>query len=353
MFRDNTVFIIGAGASHEFDFPVGGKLMEIIKSKSRFRFEYSLTEGDRQLYNWMTQRFPREEDRNPRLLALAEINRAIDSAGSIDEFIARNQHDPLIAEMGKVQIAYAIATAEAQSKVMQEGKEHDRKMNWGALSNTWIDRFAYAIFNGVKTTEVQSVGNNITIICFNYDRCIEFYLAHAIERAYMNVTLDQALEIVNGMNIIHPYGTLGQLPTNRTGHSNNHVPFGAQLTQDQVWHMSENILTFSESLRDAEIRARIDDAMLEAENLVFMGFSFARQNMDLLGVSHHVIDGKRPMRNAYATGFGFRQQVVGSIKRNIKNIYADNTLRDDNKIQIDLDLKCAEFMNTHLMNLME
>lgn len=351
MFRDDTVFIIGAGASHEFDFPVGSALMDIIRDKSRFRFDHTISEGDRHLFHWLQQRYPSTDDQNDRLLALGEINRAIDSAGSIDEFIARNQHDPLIAEMGKIQIAYAIAKAEADSKVMKTGIEHDRTINWNALKNTWIDRFAYALFNGVRTTDVGTLGDNITIICFNYDRCIEFYLANAIHRAFKEVDLDHATEIVNAINIIHPYGTLGELPTKRTGHSAQHVAFGSQLTADRLWTMSENILTFSESLRDAEIKARIDRAIFEAERLVFLGFSFARQNMNLLASSQIDQDDFED-REAFATAFGFKQQVVGSLKRNISDLYATGTLSPE-RVHIDLDWKCNDFIHTHLLNLMQ
>lgn len=40
MFRDNTVFIIGAGASHEFGLPVGEALMKTIQINCRFRFDH-------------------------------------------------------------------------------------------------------------------------------------------------------------------------------------------------------------------------------------------------------------------------------------------------------------------------
>lgn len=67
------------------------------------------------------------------------------------------------------------------------------------------------LFDGVRNSDVDNVGSNITIICFNYDRCIEMYLEHAIVNAFRDVPADRARQIVARINIIHPYGSLGNL----------------------------------------------------------------------------------------------------------------------------------------------
>lgn len=118
----------------------------------------------------MFQAIQRRYDINARLQACAEIHRAIDFAYSIDEFIDRNNHDPYIAEAGKLQIAYAIAQAEGESKLAVNRANGKGELAWDNLDKTWLVPFTQALFGGVRTIDVESIDKNITIICFNYDR---------------------------------------------------------------------------------------------------------------------------------------------------------------------------------------
>ncbi|AYG66980.1 MULTISPECIES: hypothetical protein [unclassified Rhizobium] len=352
MFKDNTVFVIGAGASDEFNLPVGGKLLSTIKQNSRFRFDYGLKEGVREIYDAIRLRYEHQNDEiNARFEACAEIYRAIDSAGSIDSFIDRNNHVPHIAEVGKLQIAYAIAKAEGASKLAVSRDGSKRDLNWESLDKTWIATFARALFDGVRTTDVASLGNNITIICFNYDRCVEFYLIAAIERSFYKVSREQAYMIVNNMQIIHPYGTLGRLPQGLT--DRDYIPYGPDLDRLDLWKISESLVTWSESIRDAQQVDAIKAAITKARAIVFLGFAFANQNMRLLEAD---IPGGKPYHTkVYSTGYGVPTQVEGTLKEKIARLYSPQRVDEfmARYIQIEHGQKCVDFMNTHLLNLMQ
>lgn len=356
MFQDNTVFVIGAGASAEFGFPVGWELMNTIKSNSFFRFGHMEEDkGDRALLHAMKRKYRELDELNARLRACAEINRAIDSAKSIDSFIYRNSHDPLIAEMGKVQIAYALSKAERSSMLFINPSSRLREgLDWESIDKTWISQFAYAMFDGVRTTEVDTVGNNITVICFNYDRSIELYLAHAIQRSFQNVSLETAHEIVGRINIIHPYGVLGKLPISPGGYGKGFVRYGANTDEVDLWEMAETLLTFSESISDEEIVGRIKHAMINARNIVFMGFAFARQNMELLSAAGNEIPPFH--KKLYSTGFGIPKQVSDTVKTKIATLYSDRPIdhaRACEFITVEHDLKCKPFLDTHVINLIQ
>ncbi|AVA19966.1 hypothetical protein [Rhizobium sp. NXC24] len=351
MFKDNTVFVIGAGASDEFNLPVGWKLMNTIKQNSKFRFDYGLKEGVKEIHDAIVRRYENRNDEiNARFEACAEIYRAIDSAGSIDSFIDRNNHVPHIAEVGKLQIAYAIAKAEGASKLAVNRDRNRQDLNWEALDNAWIATFARALFDGVRTTDVDNIGSNITIICFNYDRCIEFYLIAAIERSFYKVSREQAYKIVSNMRIIHPYGTLGRLPQGLL--DRDYIPYGPDLDRLDLWRVSESLVTWSESIRDSQQVDAIKTAIAQARAIVFLGFAFANQNMRLLEAN--IPEGKSYYTKVYSTGYGVPTQVEGALKEKITKLYS---ARMDEfmarYIQIEHGQKCADFINTHLINLMQ
>lgn len=342
MFRDNTVFVIGAGASHEFDLPVGEALMRQIQTNSRFHFDYgSMKEGVDEIFRCVVNSYDGDNSAiNARFSAMAEIHRAIDHAGSIDEFINRHIDDEIIAEVGKLQIAYAISKAERYSKLAKIASKTERSSEPN-LSVTWIKPFTQMLFDGVRNGDVETLGNNITIICFNYDRCIEMYLEYAIVRTFRGVSFEAAREIVNRINIIHPYGSLGDLRLH---------PFGIEPTPERLRAMSEKIVTWSES-RASERRPKIQYAMKNASTVVFLGFAFAPQNMRLLTVENSLDADEREVET-FATAYGYNPVINDRLKAKILDLYSTNDFTVNyTRVHIQYDMKCTDFLRAHSMAL--
>lgn len=350
-FQDDTVFVVGAGASAEFGLPVGWKLLEQIRDSSRFQFQGSrASEGNRKIAQTVYGRYNLDSYQYRKAFeALEDIHLGVETAGSIDEYINRYSDNSLIAEMGKIQIAYAILLAEARSTMMlPEGIE---PMNWHPLENTWIAPFTRALFDGVRAKDVESIGNNISIICFNYDRCIEHYLEHALQRAYRDVDHAMARQIVSNINIIHPYGSLGSL---------DDLPFGFPVETANLYAVIENLITWSETVHDEQLIASIKQATRTAKNLVFLGFAFANQNMKLLDAGLTSI--KPYHTQVYATGKGLTDDVDSTLKSKIISTYSPGNgvnqysssgrleQRYDETIRIKYDMVCKEFMDKQLMN---
>lgn len=277
-FRENTTFVIGAGASAEFGLPVGWKLLEQIRDNCLFAFDPSIVgaKGNQKIFNAVLQKHCSDRPTLDRVFTtFRDIHKGVETAGSIDEYINRYSDDALIAELGKLQIAYAILFAETRSKMMpKKGKDADG-INWQAVDETWIVPFTRALFDGVRASEVETLGQNITIICFNYDRCIEHYLEYAIQRAYRDVDRPAARKIVNQMNIIHPYGSLGPL---------DRFSFGTPPEHADLYHITKNLITWSETVEDEELIDTMRQSIGSADNIVFLGFAFASQNMKLLAL---------------------------------------------------------------------
>jgi hypothetical protein len=343
MYEPQTVFVVGAGASAEFGLPVGWKLLEQIRDNSRFRFDHStLPKGNRKIFDTVYERYGKDAEATEKVfLAFVDINRGVETAGSIDEFINRYSDDGLIAELGKILIAHAIVDAEAKSKLVPgRGNEADG-INWSGVQETWISTFSRALFDGVRANDVETLGRDMTIVCFNYDRCIEHYLEHAIMRAYRQVERKQARQIVSNMNIIHPYGWLGHL---------NNLSFGTPLEHADLYHISDNLITWSETQEEQRQVAAIKEAIEQASNLVFLGFAFANQNMRLLDPDLPMA--KNDYTNVYATGYGLTDDVEEKLKNKITMLFGmdQSELTQPTYITIKYGMMCKEFMDKQLLN---
>lgn len=348
MLSQRTLLVLGAGASLDVGLPLGTGLAEAIADSSRVSRDRHrpLVALDGKLQDALEANYTGQPLLD-RLRALDRISASIHLARSIDNFIDQNEHDPLIEEMGKVQIARLISLAEASSSLFVNSHP-SRLPDLGAeqLRNTWYDHFCSFLFSGLRRANVADAGHKLAVISFNYDRCFEFYMIEALSRTYA-LDYDDAREIVGEMRIIHPYGSIGDLP--RAGSTKGtSVPYGNPAGIDP-WTMASGIRTFTEAA-DAGVQQRVREAVSEAETIVFLGFSFQRQNMELMATG-----ASGQIKRVYSTGVGIAPQVVPELRRRIARMYGAAPLiaglDPDGYTSIELDHTCTQLMKVHALNL--
>ncbi|MGO7400350.1 SIR2 family protein [Rhizobium ruizarguesonis] len=361
MFRQHTTFVIGAGASAEFGLPVGAGLARAIKKSASVhnadaKDPYVV---DPEFYACFERVYPRgHADRASALRALETIHNGLHTAVSIDAFIHRFRSDKHVVKLGKMLIALEIARAERQSTLMPETwasledprsrKEKDRMLV--NPDDTWLGHFFRTMIDGVENPD--DIGKNLSIICFNYDRCIEHYLTQSIAFAYRRPT-HEARAIVERMIIIHPYGTLGKLSEMNVVDGDS-IPFGFEADfQTPLERIADNIITYTEQTHQKDTLRRIHDAISINNMLVFLGFGFNNQNLDLLRVKALDPPYKLETRNIYTTGFGTARQVSDTLTRRILDIFVDIAEHASWKeqVHIEFDQTCVQLFNTHQMNL--
>ncbi len=351
MFKDKTLFVIGAGASVEFGLPVGRDLAEEIRKKSSFTFPaHSSPRGDEEVLNLLRQnRSPTEQSELFR--ACSENHNGIYMAGSIDSFIDRRSDVSRIAEVGKLLIAISILRAERKSNLYLNTNIADPRIDLPTLGNTWIDRFFRILTTNIKKDEIEKIGEEIAIICFNYDRCLEFYLIDALRQSY-SIAYQESHKIIYNMDIIHPYGSLGELPENPAISSGGEtVRFGGDdFSRTNPWPVSNRIKTYTEQIAEQNMLIRIENAVRDAKQIVFLGFSFQPQNMELLAVGEKLsID-----KHVFATGKGVTRHGINEIKSRILSLYAGG--EELNKkwmdfVNIDSGTECNDLLIDHFLNL--
>ena len=318
MFKSKTVFVIGAGASEEADLPIGKTLTDSIAALVDFKVEHfeTLTRGDQQLYNvikMMVQDDPQRWKDNHLLRSGHELAEAMKLAPSIDTFLQTHKNNQEFKVLGKLGIAKAILQAENSSKMAPTGENY-QPFEMRLLADTWYLSLAQHLFSGVPADDPGLAFKNVSFIVFNYDRCLELFLRRAVKVYFPQY--DGIEELMSKVDIVHPYGSLGALRDS----GEDGVPYGH--SRSNIMGMANRILTFSETIEDDDRVDKMKALVKHAETLIFLGFAFHEQNMDLLGEDVPKNEKQNAIERVYATTYGVSesdQQIIrGQIGRMLK-----------------------------------
>jgi hypothetical protein len=279
MFTRSIALIVGAGASFEYDMPLGLKLAADIAENLKFRFEHyqpTPISGDPELFNILFRKFHQDRDTlNRYTRAGNDLSAAISSSVSIDDAMYQLSENPEAITLGKLGIIRGILKAESQS-TLRYSRETGR-LDEAAGRDGWIEQLFSMAISGLRRAQIHTAFDNITFINFNYDRCIEHYLFWSLQR--IGIEQAEAEQVVSNLKMIRPYGGLGtSLPNARGG-----IPFGYNGTTDP-FAMMDRIRTYTESaIHDGEL---LGDILHRAELVLFLGFGFHAQNLKLLQLDH-------------------------------------------------------------------
>lgn len=282
MFRSKTTFIVGAGASCEAQLPSGERLKELIGNAIDIRFNDFGREhtGDARIVRALQQKVAdTTRDINPYLHKAWQIRDIVPHAAlSIDNYLDAHQGDEELELCRKLGIAKCILDAEHGS-LMRRTERHQEKFSMPGLKDTWYVQFLKLLTENVRSADLNTIFDNIAFVIFNYDRCIEQFLVQGIQD-YYNVSRGRAVELVKRIPMFHPYGTVGSLPWVEE-REKPQADFGDNERIDLL-SIAGNIKTFSEQMDDEVALNLIRNHIAEAETLVFLGFAFHRQNLQLI-----------------------------------------------------------------------
>lgn len=338
MFRKKTVFVVGAGASKELGLPIGDELKQQISRKLNLVFDEfgrNLVSGDRVIADAIRQKIRNEGsgDPNPYYAAGRQIASGMPQAISIDNYLHTHQSHDRIRLMGKIGILRSILEAERKSPIFCKENRYGR-IEFGSLQETWHTTFCKMATENVDLDSVDGIFENVGFITFNYDRCIEHYLSHALVN-YFGIDQTRSEQIVSATEIIHPYGQVGHLPWQN---GSSRIDFGAKLRQLSMIEFSNQIRTFTERVEDEAMMSKIHKLILEAEVLVFLGFSYGDMNMQLLRTRKNI-----PTK-VFGTSLGMSEPNTAISKRDIR-VAVDGSVVGKN-IQLAA-LTCNELLNAY------
>ena len=279
MLRKPTVFIIGAGASREFNMPVGTGLRDLIAKDVRFRFDYpgQPSSGSGSLLDVLRKIAPGSV--NEYTQAGNILAEAMPPFPSIDEALHYFSGNNRVVELGKLAIAHQIVEAEHSSHLPAENNLEAMGAFRPSAHNTWLFQLLSMVLAGTELKADRPIFENLTIINFNYDRIVEHFLYLALQRVGSRHQ-DAAADAVSRLKMLRPYGSIGRL---RWQSASDGISFGVQSTLGTI-AAAANIRTFTEQFDDAALKKQMTSELERAHAIFFVGFGYHQQNMRLLGL---------------------------------------------------------------------
>ena len=337
--KKNIVFVIGAGASKEVNLPTGFELKAIISDLINIRFNLrgGLFSGDANIMFALKEHAKENNEQtiNSYLTEAWLIRDALPQASSIDSFIDHQKGNEKLALCGKLGIVRSILQAESDSLLYFDIHNLEKNIDFTTISDTWYTSFFQILIGSKSRNNLKERFESITLIIFNYDRCVEHFIYHALQN-YYRMPSEEAAELIKSLKIYHPYGSVGRLPW--MGGSDT-VQFGLLPEPINLLKIAGKIKTFTEGTdpNSSEIDG-IRQQIGSADKLFFLGFAFHRLNMDLLFPENYYK--QRSNIKCFATAYNISNSDQMVIKDQIKEILGA-------KAQINMvDQKCFQFFHT-------
>jgi hypothetical protein len=197
MLTRETTFIIGAGASFDFGFPLGDGLRDrIIAVLAQEDPSASFNFADDDLGPLLRTRAAEEASPNQwtdRILVYhraAEIIReGLPFARSIDSFLDGLRDEPEVEFLGKIAIGTVILRAEHSSamkvkSISASNAEQIRTDRRAKLVGSWHAQLGQMLYEGHTRETINTIFDHASFVVFNYDRCIEEFLTTSIMGVY-------------------------------------------------------------------------------------------------------------------------------------------------------------------------
>jgi hypothetical protein len=274
--------VVGAGASAELQFPSNAELLaRIIQGYDFKRTASDTSTRDGQLL--LRNIYKLAERLNKKVgdvaAAAERLRNACRLGRSIDTVLEQYDHDPLVLACGKLAITFFMGQAESRSNLKDAPRVEGELPLQGKIAEYWIYQLGQLITSGVPRSKIGQTLEQLTIINFNYDRSLEHFLPYALVMAY-GIELKEAQQVIaEKLDIVHPHGSIGRLPWQK-----GEAP-QAEWGVEQPWNIhaiAAQLKSLNERSTDRNALRDIRLSVASAKRLVFLGFGFQPQNVDLL-----------------------------------------------------------------------
>lgn len=256
MIKNKTVFVLGAGASAPYNFPLGASLVDQI---CREVLEHENNSG-----NTLSKRLQRLGFNHLKVREFAqELRKA--RPYSLDAFIETRA---VFREVAKAAIADVLLRAEADSSLSTAAEDVD-----------WY-RYLFNKFLLVRNRDhYLEQARNLSIVTFNFDRSFEHALFQSLI-ANFGLNGHDARALSQELNVLHVHGLLGTLDSLQPGdeqHSNmygpgeTHLAAATEIARHQIKIVDEEI--------SPTVVAAATRALNEARSVYFLGFGFDERNL--------------------------------------------------------------------------
>jgi hypothetical protein len=269
MITEPTVLILGAGASAEYGFPTGRKLLlDICESLDGKKLKTFLLEK---------MNFSEKE--------IDYFKKTLDSSGaqSVDLFLENRKE---FERIGKIAIAASLIPCERFREFKPKPKPR------------WYETLLNLMTEGGTFEK-----NRLYVITFNYDRSLEAFLFQSLKNL---LHVDKAdAEKIACKNIVHPHGSLGATLIS----SETERGYSPELRPEWVTAAANRIKIVHEAEPKSDEFNQAHNLLRAASEIIFLGFGFHDRNVERLALDENIefyasVRGEDPRLLACRTGLG-------------------------------------------------
>jgi hypothetical protein len=255
MIKQETVLVLGAGASMPFGFPSGWQLVA--------RLCHHVLTAEVGILDQLGFQRAHIEDFRVALLR--------SGCTSVDLFLEDRED---FMDVGKAAIAIALLPAEQTTSLFDKLSETCWAKQQGMVAEDKQDSNWYQSLWSILTEECTFDAfdkNNLSIVTFNYDRSLEHYLFTAMKNKY-NKTDEECAKKLKETLIVHVYGSLGLLPWQVDDNSSTAsvVPYDPKVEPGLVKQAADSIQIMRESDTDSPLFQKARKMITRVHGLYFL-----------------------------------------------------------------------------------
>lgn len=333
MIPGKTLFILGAGSSIGYNYPIGKKLVKgiidnlnnqintliipILKTNSDAlpNNSYYSTYKDLQI----------ETEKFVNSLREAKPN-------TIDAFLS--QWSPDFDKIGKFALALYFLNCEKNSATDSFKVYYDSSDNW--------QRYLFdEIFKGYHYSTLSNMGSfPMEYITFNYDRSLECSFYKYVKTHYREADMKDVKRL---LDVVHIYGGI-RLKGFENYYYDKYQNYGDDFSFEDVIKNAESLDIMYASRPHIDKKIKDYDSWIKGFNRIFfLGFGFDDFNLNILKFPEVLIKSNAKI---YGTIKGLPEKQVNDIKQKIIKIYKARSrgVRDD---ELE-NSECKPFLEKHL-----
>ena len=365
MINNDTVLVLGAGASMDYGFPSGEQLIENIINYLEGKIQAEPVKKKIFIALILYKYFQKSEIEK----TLHDCYRIVEefistfknaSPASIDDFLDKNTREEFKI-VGKICVVIAISrlenpTADFMTEWRDTKPDHrySRELHGTRghleLIRGWYNYLWKKIYEG----DIKNNLSKLTFITFNYDRSLERFLYTRLTNLF-NLKDDDAIKLFTESVVIHHvYGQLGffkwqkdcivindykildfglleeklspfnsfsvNVPKQFTDNLN---PLSSKLTKeendylDKILSIAGEIKTYTEAVKQPH--PKISKRILNATRIFFLGFGYHKQNLKWLNP-----DGKEIRAKLAGTTYKFGKAQIENIQKLFRETFLNN-----------------------------
>lgn len=233
-----TAFLLGAGASHPYQFPLGSGLHEAFKA--------NLNNQDH-VKHLNQLGFPEE------LISDLKDCLAHSRFPTVDQFLDAKKR---FREIGGILIAQSILNSE-------------RKKNLFPARDWYL-----TLYEEFARIESDDLKDTVSFVTLNYDRSLEFFFKHVSRYEAREESEESIREVLESITVIHAHGSIGTL---------EELPFGEPTASNEDARLKEagaRVQIISDDLESALSYQNAKKELNSTDRIIIIGFGYHQQILD-------------------------------------------------------------------------